>query len=225
MTDAASNIGVALLADEEIPTAFQILSKSFGHDAPFVNNYFPAHDTPAGQTEGSKRLAAWKHGSPASTFLKAVLSTGEDNKECIIGFAVWTHIKQAPPAELSKVENADVWPDEDDREYMTRLWSEYVIPRTRAVEESQGNGVYVLELLAVHPDHQRLGVGAALVKWGTRAADEKRLKSVVEGTPVARRLYEQCGMRAQIEEMRFNVGEGFSTREKPRLIFLVREPK
>lgn len=34
----------------------------------------------------------------------------------------------------------------------------------------------VLELLAVHPEYQRLGAGAALVKWGTQVADEKRLK-------------------------------------------------
>jgi GNAT superfamily N-acetyltransferase len=33
----------------------------------------------------------------------------------------------------------------------------------------------VLELLAVHPDYQRLGAGTALVKWGTKAADEQRL--------------------------------------------------
>ena len=33
----------------------------------------------------------------------------------------------------------------------------------------------VLELLAVHPDYQRLGAGTALVKWGTHAADDKRV--------------------------------------------------
>lgn len=37
----------------------------------------------------------------------------------------------------------------------------------------------VLELLAVHPDHQRLGAGTALVKWGTKAADEQGLKVMI----------------------------------------------
>lgn len=34
----------------------------------------------------------------------------------------------------------------------------------------------VLELLAVDPKYQRLGAGAALVKWGIRAADDKGMK-------------------------------------------------
>lgn len=32
-------------------------------------------------------------------------------------------------------------------------------------------------------------------------------------------------MRAQIEEMRFDVGDVFSGRRKPTLVFLTREPK
>lgn len=34
----------------------------------------------------------------------------------------------------------------------------------------------VLELLAVHPDHQRLGAGTALVQWGIKSADKQGLK-------------------------------------------------
>ena len=34
----------------------------------------------------------------------------------------------------------------------------------------------VLELLAVHPEHQRLGAGKALVRWGTEAADKQGLQ-------------------------------------------------
>lgn len=37
----------------------------------------------------------------------------------------------------------------------------------------------VLELLAVHPDYQRLGAGKALVQWGTKAADEQGLQVVL----------------------------------------------
>ncbi|KAI1413464.1 hypothetical protein F5Y13DRAFT_161320 [Hypoxylon sp. FL1857] len=224
---AASNkVDVALLSDEDIPICFQVLSKSFAHDAPFVDIYFPDHDTPSGQAQGSKRLTKWKQTSDNSTFLKAVARGGPGGEERIIGIAIWTHMTEAPPAELEKVEDVEeVWPDEADREYMARLWRDYVVPRSQAINDSRGKGIYVLELLAVHPDYQRLGAGTALVKWGTRAADEQGLKAVVEGTPVARHLYEQCGLRAEIEEMRFDVGEEFAGRRKPKLIFLVREPK
>ncbi|KAI1393378.1 uncharacterized protein F4822DRAFT_10146 [Hypoxylon trugodes] len=223
---SANKVSVALLSDEDIPTCFQVVSKSFGHDAPFVDIYFPNHDTPSGQAQGSKRLLAWKQTDPSSTFLKAVTQAGPDGPEQIIGLAVWTLMKEAPEAELEKAENVEEnWPDRDDREFMARLWREYVAPRSRIVEESGGKGVYVLELLAVHPDYQRLGAGAALVEWGTSAADELGLKSVVEGTPVARRLYEKCGFRVEIEEMRFDTGKEFAARRKPKLIFMTRAPE
>ncbi|KAI2636962.1 acyl-CoA N-acyltransferase [Hypomontagnella submonticulosa] len=219
-------IDVTLLSDEDIPTCFQVLSKSFGHNAPFVDIYFPNHDTPSGQAQGSKRLTAWKQSPDGSIFLKAAKRSGDGGQEQIVGLAIWTFMKEAPPAELEKAENVEeVWPDKDDREYMTRLWREYVIPRTQTINESDGKGVYVLELLAVHPDYQRLGAGTALVQWGTKAADEQRVKAVVEGTPAGRRCYEKCGFKPQIEEMRFDVGEEFKERKKPKLIFLTREPE
>ncbi|KAF3055029.1 hypothetical protein GL218_07402 [Daldinia childiae] len=223
---SVKKVDVSLVSDEEIPIAFQVLSKSFGHDAPFVDIYFPNHDTPSGQAQGSKRLAVWKQTSEASTFLKATTQGGQEGQELIIGFAVWTLMKEAPPAELAETENVEeVWPDEADREFMKRLWSDYVIPRSKAVKESDGKGVYVLELLAVHPEYQRLGAGAALVEWGTKAADQQGLQAVVEGTPAGRRLYEKCGLRANIEEMHFDFGDEFADRRKPKLTFMTREPR
>ena len=78
-------------------------------------------------------------------------------------------------------------------------------PLNQAVDESSGEGVYILELVAVLPDYQGFGAGASLVKWGTDAAEKQGLSSVVVGTPVARRLYEKmwygfrtlgrCGLR------------------------------
>ncbi|KAI0387572.1 hypothetical protein F5Y04DRAFT_7608 [Hypomontagnella monticulosa] len=221
-----SKIDVALLSDEDIPACFQVLSKSFGHNAPFVDIYFPNHDTPSGQAQGTKRLTAWRQSSDDSKFLKAVIRSNGGEQEQSIGLAIWTYMKEHPPAELEKAENVEeVWPDKDDREYMTRLWREYVIPRTQTINESEGKGVYVLELLAVHPDYQRLGAGTALVEWGTKAADEQGVKAVVEGTPAGRRCYEKGGFRPQIEEMRFDVGEEFKDRKKPKLVFMTREPQ
>ncbi|KAI1076554.1 hypothetical protein F5B20DRAFT_320491 [Whalleya microplaca] len=221
-----AKVGVAFVSDEEMPTCFQVLSKSFGHDAPFVDIYFPDHDTPSGQVQGSKRLTTWKQTSKDSEFLKAVTRASQGDEERIIGLAIWTYMRETPPAELEQAENVkEVWPDQGDREFMTRLWRDYVVPRTQAIKDSGGKGVYVLELLAVHPDYQRLGAGTALVKWGTNAADEQGLKAIVEGTPVARRLYEQCGLRAEIEEMRFDVGEEFIGRKKPKLVFMTRKPQ
>lgn len=83
----------------------------------------------------------------------------------------------------------------------------------------------MLELLAVHPDYQRLGAGTALVTWGSEVADEKGLKAVVEGTPAGRRCYEKVGFCMEIEEMDFDVGDEYNGRRKPMLHFLTRESR
>ncbi|KAI1773225.1 hypothetical protein F4818DRAFT_423664 [Hypoxylon cercidicola] len=225
--ESTDTVKVSVLSDEDIPTGFQVVSKSFGHNAPFVDIYFPNHDTPLGQVQGSERLTTWKRTSKNSTFLKAVISSDsqdahEDLPERIVGIGIWTLMKTAPPPELGKAENTETWPNEDDREFMTCLWRDYVKPRSQAVNDSNGKGVYVLELLAVHPDYQGLGAGTALVKWGTDAADEQRIKAVVESSPAGRRVYEKCGFHTEIEEMRFDTGEEFTKRRKPKLTFMVR---
>ena len=140
---SANKVHVSLLADKDITTCFQVLSESFGSDAPFVTIYFPNHATPSGQVQGSKRLTEWKESSEDSTFLKAVLSTGDGGAEKIIGLAIWTFMTEPPSPALEKHENVqEVWPDENDREFMTRLWRDYVVPRTRAIEDSGGKGAY-----------------------------------------------------------------------------------
>ncbi|KAI0432002.1 hypothetical protein F5Y09DRAFT_303209 [Xylaria sp. FL1042] len=223
----SNEVAIAVLDDEDIPTCFRIVSESFGHDAPFVDTYFPNHDTSTGRVQGSDRLMAWKHTSEDSVFLKAVKSVGGDvtMQEQIIGLAVWTHMKDIPPQNLEDAERVEeVWPDINDRKFMATLWKDYVKPRSQAVRDSGGNGVYVLELLAVHPDYQRLGAGTALVTWGIEASDEAQVKAVVEGTPVGSRLYEKCGFSVEIEEMLFDTGNEFTERTKPKLIFMTREP-
>lgn len=135
---------VTLLTEDDMQSSFAVLSRSFGHDAPFIDIYFPAHDTSLGQEQGSRRLSAWKASSNVnSTFLKATLRPKHADEEILIGIAVWTLMNEPPPADLASVEDVtDVWPDEQDREFMTRLWKDYVVPRTIAIENSGDKGVY-----------------------------------------------------------------------------------
>jgi len=143
MMRPAVKVSVTLLSDEDVPASFDVISRSFGHDAPFIDMYFPHHDTPSGQAKGSKRLAAWKQASSNSTFLKAAAQAVDGNEERVIGIGVWTFMKEAPPADVAKVENVEeVWPEAGDREFMSRLWRDYVQPRTQAIQNSNGKGVY-----------------------------------------------------------------------------------
>ncbi|KAH9871249.1 hypothetical protein IAQ61_005428 [Plenodomus lingam] len=66
--------------------------------------------------------------------------------------------------------------------------------------------------LAIHPQYQRRGLGALLVREGQRLArgDEgvggTGVPMVLESSVVARRLYEKCGFEVLREE---RVGEGW----------------
>ena len=142
--ESENKASVSLVSDEEIPVCFEVFSKSFRHDAPFVDIHYPDYDTPWGQERGSKRLLAWKKGGEKSTLLEATIagsSSGGDDQ--IVGLALWTHMMEPPPVDIAEVENIEeAWPDRDDREFMTRLWRSYLISRSRAVENSGGKGVY-----------------------------------------------------------------------------------
>lgn len=135
-------ISIVSVADDDIPKCMQIMSKSFGHDAPFVDAWFVDHDTVVGQAKGIPRLAAWKKNDHNATFLKAMM-TDSSGKKQIMGWAVWTYMTEPPPQELDLTEDVTaVWPNEDDREFMARLWRDYVVPRSRTIEATNGKGVY-----------------------------------------------------------------------------------
>jgi hypothetical protein len=138
-------IDVSLVEDEDIVACFEVVSESFGHDAPFLDNYFPKHDTPNGRIQGTNRLAAWKQHAPNSVFLKAVtyLPRSQGQGQRVIGIAVWTHMKEVPPQKLEDAENVEeFWPDHSDRKFMTGLWRDYIVPRTQAIKNAEGKGVY-----------------------------------------------------------------------------------
>lgn len=48
-------------------------------------------------------------------------------------------------------------------------------------------------MLSTHPDHQRRGAGAMVVKWGTDIADSLGLKAFVQGSRLGKHLYESHG--------------------------------
>jgi ribosomal protein S18 acetylase RimI-like enzyme len=62
------------------------------------------------------------------------------------------------------------------------------------------DGHYEVVTLAVHPDHQRRGLGAALMRTLVgRATNDRALLSTAAGDSPARRLYQRLGWRAVAE--------------------------
>lgn len=139
----SNEVSIGICTDEDIPSAFVAMSNGFGHDAPFFDAYFPGHDTASGQAQATKRLTKLKHSEADSSFVKATMRTDDGRSERIVGFALWTHMKEAQPRELRKVEDVDAtWTDKDDREYMECIWRDFVVPRGQVIQQSNGAGVY-----------------------------------------------------------------------------------
>jgi ribosomal protein S18 acetylase RimI-like enzyme len=48
----------------------------------------------------------------------------------------------------------------------------------------------VLDLIATHPSYQKRGLGKRLMDYGTGIADEMRVPAYIDGTLLAKKLYE-----------------------------------
>jgi GNAT superfamily N-acetyltransferase len=70
-------------------------------------------------------------------------------------------------------------------------------------ERFGGEPYVLLSILAVHPEHQRRGLGALQLEYGLRKADEMGLQAYLESSPKGKGLYKKYGF---VEEgtMRFD---------------------
>lgn len=62
-------------------------------------------------------------------------------------------------------------------------------------EHLRGRPYLYLHILAVHPDHQRKGIGAFGLQWGLQKADELGLPIYLESSRDGRRLYAKHGFK------------------------------
>ncbi|KAF2239993.1 acyl-CoA N-acyltransferase [Viridothelium virens] len=219
-------INIAACTEVDIPQCMEIISAAFQHNAPFVDIYFPNHDT-TGRAQALERLHNWFTSDPDAQFLKA-----EKNGR-VLGFAVWTHTlssKNPSPNDLKDAEDVDaVWgrlgeDGEKEKRFVEQVWYSYVQPRRAAVFAApEGKGVMVLEVLAVHPESQRIGLGERLTRWGCEKADENGLEAIVEATRAGKRCYERCGFRTEIDQMIFDVEDQFKSRRLPDISFMRRK--
>ncbi|KAJ7157560.1 hypothetical protein C8R43DRAFT_883148 [Mycena crocata] len=239
MSTTTSNISVEPCTPSDLSRCCTIMTDAFQDNAPFLSAYFPNLASEEGKKQGTARLQKWQASDPRSHFLKAVERSSSGGTTAI-GFAVWTHMLEAPLPDLAATEDVEAtWGKGDDARFIQDLWADYVVPRGEESGVSRiasivsfRNGCRtadflrpVLELLAVDPEYGRRGAGTKLVRWGTDKADEMGLEAVVEGTPVGKPVYERSGFRTVIEEMKFEKAEKhFPNKRMPVLVFMTRTP-
>lgn len=136
------------------------------------------------------------------------------NQERYAGFQIRVYTVQSTGGERN-VNEADtfthdrLWPDIDEKLFDMEVagaffggmeenrrammenrphWSEPLSPSTYTPLTLTLEPI-VLEMLAVHETHQRRGIAASLIHWGTQQADANNLETYLDGSAYAKPYY------------------------------------
>ncbi|CAD6591415.1 MAG: hypothetical protein ASARMPREDX12_005157 [Alectoria sarmentosa] len=85
---------------------------------------------------------------------------------------------------------------------------------------------WLLWLLGTHPNHERKGAGAQLIRWAFPQADAAGLRCYVDASKLGHPLYTKCGFE-DVGEMRLDLDkyEGGKGMGVQRWVAMVREPQ
>ena len=183
-------INVAPAEDADMDRVFEIACIAFDRNEPLWDVMWPAHWQESGRQKGAARMRAIRDTTPSTTYLKAV----DEETGVIMGMAKWNFFSDASHAtNLDTPQPAgDHWETEDESSYAAVMTQLFLTERNAAIKKSGGHLVS-LDILTIDPAYQRRGVGDALVKWGTKLADDMGVEAVVESSVFGRGLYEKNG--------------------------------
>lgn len=130
-----------------LSSCFSVISSAFGHEAPFIDMFFPNHDTAEGARQGTARLRSWQESDDHAHFVKATSTLPNAPNGGTVGFAAWTLMTKIPPQSLDEASDvASIWGKlenpQAESDFARQIWSKYVLPRSAAVRDSNGKGVY-----------------------------------------------------------------------------------
>lgn len=177
--------------DADMDRIFEIACIAFDRNEPLWDAMWPNHWLDTGRQKGAARMRAIRTSTPSTTYLKAV----DEESGIIMGMAKWnifddlsysTNLDNPPqPA-------GDHWENEDEASFAALMTKLFLDERNAAIRKNGGHLVS-LDILTIDPAYQRRGVGDALVKWGTKVADDMRVEAVVESSVFGKGLYEKNG--------------------------------
>ncbi|TGO51132.1 hypothetical protein BCON_0168g00170 [Botryotinia convoluta] len=202
------------LTDAPAILAQQIAAFSNPHE-PFFFVLFPETEE---REKAVKRLVDNWVGDERAKYVKVV-----DGDGTLISAAKWL-INTKPLSEEQKQERITVdWhADQDSNE-----WAEYLINwiHQHQISRTKGEPCVILDILTTHPSYQRLGAGTLLMQYGTTIADSLGLPAYIEGTVIAKHLYESHGFEAVLNRyIEVDVPEKWREREeRPKIEFFFYE--
>ncbi len=91
-------------------------------------------------------------------------------------------------AQEAKEGSPEYWPDQKELLFVSQIVPAFLESRQSILDRTKGNLVS-LDILAIDPAYQRKGVGARLVEWGTKKADDLGFEACVESSIFGKGLY------------------------------------
>ncbi|KAB5563587.1 acyl-CoA N-acyltransferase [Coniochaeta sp. 2T2.1] len=134
---------------------------------------------------------------PSKRFVAAVEET--ESRSTIIGWARWTPSLEPEPAKSQEEKDKDMqekmksWPDAMDKEAYRKILDGFDELDRQWLAGDDPRNYWVLDVLAVHPDHQRKGLGNKLTRWGIEKAAKEGKGVGLISRPNAKRLYASLG--------------------------------
>ncbi|KAI9881162.1 MAG: hypothetical protein M1830_007140 [Pleopsidium flavum] len=176
-------------------TMMIIQFKAMAHE-PYHHAVFPGGNTPSARGAAEKRrMPDLLLPEDSENFVMKVVEG-----ETIVGWGKWKVFPKERGREeweqpsLKQIQDSMTWAERG-----TWRWeaSSEFLGRVTAMRQRhvQARAHLLLNPCMTDPQHQRRGVGAALVQWGIDHADALGLPAYLEATAAGRPLYERCGFR------------------------------
>jgi ribosomal protein S18 acetylase RimI-like enzyme len=161
-----------------------------------------------------------KPGKRFALAFERTVSPNGTSKDTLVGYTQWATIPASVKTDEEKkkerVERWNSWPEEMDKEAAQKLqdalemldkqwlagddasnyWCESLFVVSSCLMNMSHNDLRVdLETLAVHPTHQRKGIGSKLAKWGIQEAAKEGKGVGLVATPQGQFLYTALGFK------------------------------
>jgi GNAT superfamily N-acetyltransferase len=179
-------------SDDDFDILIPLLWHSYSDPRiPFLPLLFSAQDDSPESREKAMAISKhlflkMHHADPSSHWFKV---TDSETSE-VVGGCRW-HVHKTNPYVGAKAANfvAPFYSDATEKDFTSLVLGQILNPRTVRYAKPHAH----LHICFVHPFHRGRGVGALLMSWGVKKADEMRVESFLESTLIGKHLYEKFG--------------------------------
>lgn len=187
------------MTEADVDAHLQIMWASFGPD--LMSVFYP-NGMSDNDREHSKAdtLKAMRKNKPTEQilYIKAIDTELPPGKQ-IVSVAKWqVYPRQRSEEELDRDEKEgsrdNMFSEGANVEAMKAFFAELA---ERRRERFGGEPYMLLSILAVHPDHQRRGLGVQQLKYGLEKADELGVQTYLESSPKGKGLYAKYGFKEE----------------------------